>query len=181
MNRAVVAALALALFPIAAHGQDMILAGKDGVREVLSGYHDVPGAGYWARMEPESAKAVLMELSSDTAEMVHIRTRATLALVHFPDSRVEQHLLAAIGRDDREYVRAAAVTAYSRVAGEAALGELEKALVDKDSLVKRAAIKSLGRLGGERSRGILEKSLETESNPATRDLLKKSLAKAVRR
>ena len=180
MNKAVLA-LALALFPIAASGQDLVLAGKDGLREILSGYHEVPGPGYWARMEPESAKAALMELSSDPAEMIHIRTRATLALAHFPDGRVEQHLLSVIGREDREYVRAAAVTAYSKMAGEASVGALEKALFDKDGMVKRAAIKSLGRLGGERSRDILEKTLETEKNPAIRDLLKKSLAKTGRR
>jgi len=173
--------LALTLFPIAAHGQDMVRLGKDDIREILTGYHDVPSANYWARLEPESARGALMELSSDPGELVHIRTRATLALANFSDSRVEQYLLATIGREDREYVRAAAVTAYSRAAGEAALGELEKAMVDKDSLVQRAAIKSLGAMGGERSRGILEKSLETEKNPATRDLLKKSLAKASRR
>ncbi|MDH4183693.1 MAG: HEAT repeat domain-containing protein [Nitrospinota bacterium] len=170
----------LALLSVQAKGQNLVVADMDDLRQILSGYHDVPGADYWKRLDPDSARQALIQLSSNPSEMVHIRTRATLALANFPNGQVEQHLLSVFTREDRGYVRAAAVKAYSQVTGQASLSTLEKALSDKEDLVRLSAIRSLGNLGGEQAAQLLEKKMETEQDPVARDAFKRALSKTAR-
>jgi HEAT repeat protein len=175
MVRIALAAVIFTLLSISAQAQGLARIGKDEAREILSGYNYVPGAEYWGKMDPDSSRAVLLELSADTKELVHVRTRATLALANFPNAQVERHLLQTLTTEDRGYIRAAAVTAYSRVAGQAATPALERVLADKDQFVKHAAIKSLGEVGGAQSAGVLEKGLANEKDPVARSLMENSL------
>jgi len=175
-----IAAVILAMLAVQAGAQNLP-AEVANVREALSGFHDVPGADYWQRFNPEQARAALTQLSSDKNEMIHIRTRATLALVNFPDAQVEQHLKATFEGQERGYVRAAALKAYSSIAGQSAAPALEAALEDKDDLVKISAIRTLGDIGGAVATAMLEKGMEREIDPVARSAFKRSLQRASRR
>ena len=165
----------LSLTSIHAMAQGAVTATEDGVRTALSGYHDAPGAEYWAGLEPESARRVLLNLSSNPDEMIHIRTRATIALSNYPSERVKEYLFERAEKEQRGYVRAAVIRSLSRVAGKEALPVLTKALSDKDGVVKLSAIRSLPEVGGQEAYQALKSGSQAEKDAAAVDAYQRSL------
>lgn len=171
------AAIVLAMLVSQAGAQNLEAANVENLRAVLSGYHDVPGPDYWQKLDQDAARAALLQLSSSESENIHIRTRATHALVNFANEEVERKLSGMFNSSERGYLRAAALKAYSMVASQKAAPLLEKALADHDDVVRISAIRSLGEMGGAEAIEILERAMNRENDPVTRNAMARSLQK----
>jgi len=175
------AAVIMAMLAAPAGAQNLEAASVDNLRAVLSGYHEVPGADYWARLDADAARSSLLHLSSSANELIQIRTRAMEALAFFPSPRVERSLMDIVSGGERAYLRAAALNTYSAIRGHDALPLLEKSLADKDEIVRISAIRGLGRVGGDKAGAILQGAMESEKDPVARDAMARSLKKATAR
>ena len=107
-------ALALLIFPSTGSAQGIVMD-YDGLVSVLSGFHGGPDADYWKKLDFESTKAMLITISDDETLNTIVRSRALLALTHFPSQGTTAHLSNITAGGKIAYMRASALDAYSQL------------------------------------------------------------------
>lgn len=149
------------------------------LKSVLSGYHSMPEADYWERLDHESTKQNLLRLSVDESVVTVIRARAIIALTHFMDEDVFARIVKRATEDPKAYIRSSAVEAIARSrAGKKAMKHLGDALSDNDVMVRLTSMRALRKAGTPEALGMLRKRLESESNRTARSVIEKSLEQA---
>ena len=176
MNKTIAAAFAAMLFTISgpALAQDVVVD-HDNMVSVLSGYHGMPGADYWARLEPEQALETLMNIANDPAVFTVVRARALSALTHFKNEAVTNLLVDKARNDKVAYMRSAAYEAIAKAEGPAATASLAEALKDTDVMVRLTAVRSLRKIGTPEAKAALRTGIEIEKNPTARSVMTSTL------
>ncbi|VAX26171.1 hypothetical protein MNBD_NITROSPINAE02-1693 [hydrothermal vent metagenome] len=142
---------------------------------VLSGYHNIPEAQYWARLEPESTRASLIKMANDSEVFTVIRARALFALEYYKNDEVSRLIRDVAKSDSIPYMRSSAYGALVRSEGVRALDAFRDGLGDKDTMVRLSAARSLRQVGGARARAILERASLAEKNSTVKSVFEKSL------
>ena len=152
-----------------------VVVSYDSLVEALSGYHEIPGADYWARLEPESTKANLTRMADDPAVFTLVRARALRALVYYADDQVAQLLTRKATQDPLAYMRSSACEAYMLMDKTKATPLLSTALDDKDVMVRLTAARALRMVGTPEAKMALERRLGSEKNNTARFVINRSL------
>jgi HEAT repeat protein len=147
------------------------------VRELLSGYEDVPPAETWRALGPETV-GVLVALYDDAREAPYVRMRAVVVCAHYPSPATRTFLRAVAGAPGQSdlFVRAA-LEALARGFGDAALGDLRPYLDHADPSVREGAARSIGRLRAPAAATALRARLRVETDAAVRDALGRALSR----
>lgn len=180
MKKIILAAVAAIMFMNPSVSQaDGVIVEYDNLIAVLSGYHEMPEADYWAGLEPESTRASLIKIANDLNVFTVIRARALYALTYFNNDEVSRFIRDKAKSDSIPYMRSSAFGALARSDGEKALDVFSDGLNDKEVMVRLSAARSLRRVGGDRARAILERAASTEKNSTAKSVFDKNL-KAMR-
>jgi HEAT repeat protein len=148
---------------------------KAQVRQLLSGYEDVPGAETWRRLGPETL-AVLVSLYDDPEEAPYVRLRAVSVVSHYPTPATRTFLLA-VARAPRQsdlFVREA-VLSLGAAFGPRAVDDIRPFLASRHVVVREGATLALSRVGTDAAREALRARLAVEPAPHVREAIARGL------
>lgn len=158
-----------------AAGAGGLVISYDSLVSALSGYHEMPDADYWARLEPAATRDMLMKMVDDQDVFTPVRARAMRALVYYSNGEVDRFLAARTGGETTPYLRSSAYEALAVMKGPDAAADLRRGLADSDIMVRLTAVRNLRKLGTAEARKALELRLSDERNPTARYVIEKSL------
>ncbi len=176
MNRIMVAAVAVLIFmtPLRSFAGGVIVS-YENLQSVLSGYHGMPEADYWNRLDPVSTRESLMRMANDPKVFTIVRARALQAMAYYSNDDVTELLDRKAKGDKVAYIRSAALQALATAKGDQAVNALGEALKDDDVMVRLTAIRSLQAINAPEARNMLMRSLETEKNKTARHVMNRAL------
>ncbi len=176
MKKTCIAALAALtlMLPAAAPAQDIVVS-YDNLVSALSGYHGIPGADYWGRLDPDLTRAALIRMAGDPKVFTPMRARALRALTYFANDEVSDFLYAKAKNDSVAYMRSSAYEALAIANGAEAASILEEGLNDRDVIVRLIAARTLGVIKTPVAVKALERRLATEKNATARSVISKTL------
>ena len=166
--------LLLLIFPSTGVAQGIVIE-YDGLVSVLSGFHGGPDADYWKKLDYESTKAALVTISDDETQNTIVRSRALLALVHFPSQSTADHLSSVTASSRIAYMRASALDAYSQL-NDGKIGVIKAALSDDAVIVRLQAVRTLSAMGGSDARLALEEAKGKEKNKTALSVIETALS-----
>ena len=168
-------ALALLVFPSTSAAQGIVID-YEGLVSVLSGFHGGPDADYWKKLDFESTKTSLVKISNDEGLNTMVRSRALLALAHFPSQSTTAHLSDITTDGKVAYIRASALDAYSRLNSGKEIDVIKGALSDEAVIVRLQAVRTLSLIGGQEARLALLEAKEKEKNKTALSVIERALA-----
>ncbi len=176
MRKIILAAVAVIMFinPSGARADGVVVEYQNLIA-VLSGYHNIPDAEYWARLDPESTRASLVKMANDPEVFTVVRARALYALNYYKNGEVSQLIRDVAKGDSIPYMRSSAFGALAQSEGVKALDAFREGLGDKDVMVRLSAARSLRQVGGARARAILERASLAETNSTAKSVFEKNL------
>jgi len=151
---------------------------RDRVRQLLSGYEDMPTAEQWRSLGPGTLED-LVSLYGDASVPPYVRMRTITAAAHFPSPAARTFLLAvarAPGQTDL-YVREA-VLALGRAFGERAIDDIRPFARSRHAVVREGAAKALGHIGTPAAVEVLRRRLTVEGAEHVRTAIRRAITGA---
>ncbi len=146
------------------------------VRELLSGYEQVPPAATWEALGPETL-GVLVALYDDASEPRHVRLRAVAVARHYPGEAARTFLRAvasASGQPD-VFVREALLS-LGDAFGPTAVPDVTPYLAHRSAVVRDGAVLALSRIGTRDALDALRARLAEEPARHVRAHIARALA-----
>ncbi len=147
---------------------------REDVLELLNGYESSASGADLLKLG-DGVAAELMEIADDHAVASSRRSRAIVALQHYPEPGVRSFLESHLDQADKGILRRKAAMALGAGFGADAVAKLSGALADDDVLVRVAVVQALEMTKAPAAREALEGRLPLEQEASVREAITKAL------